>query len=59
MTSTFDLKVDRGPPGVTLLKYMCEASSSYGKKEMELSSKNGKTNCKKFKVQIWSWFLTY
>ena len=28
-------------------------------KEMELSSKNGKTNCKMFKVQIWSWFLIY
>ena len=27
---------------------------------MELSNKNGgKTNCKKFKVQIWPWFLTY
>ena len=27
-------------------------------KEMELSSKNGKTNCKNLKVQIWPWFLT-
>ena len=27
-------------------------------KEMKLSSKNGKTNCTKFKAQIWHWFLT-
>ena len=28
-------------------------------KEMELSSRNGKTNGKKLKVRIWSWPLTY
>ena len=28
-------------------------------KEMELSSNNGKTNCKMFNVQIWPWFVIY
>ena len=39
--------------------YMSEVSSLYAKRKWSYQAKTVKKKCKKFKVQIWPWFLTY
>ena len=51
MTLTFDLKINRGPPGVTL-NTCVKNHHCMPKGNGVIKQKRRKTNCKKFKVQI-------